>query len=184
MSTPGFGEGRQREFSEAPYGTGSSRDSGPSAASEVPLQQFPNAQYGGQSPQPDAFLQQPAGGEAFGTVPRTRDGDATGPIPVVRPGAPPLHGSVSGGPPAHKHSRAGAAWVALVVAAVVLVFLLIFVGQNSGAVQVRYLGFEGTMPLGVAMAFAAVAGALTAALLGTVRIIQLRARARRAGAER
>ncbi len=112
------------------------------------------------------------------------DSDATGPIPVVPHTGAPITGSVSGGPPPHKHSRTGAAWVALVVAAVVLVFLLIFVGQNSGPVQVRYLGFEGTVPLGVAMAFAAVAGALTAALLGTVRILQLRARARRAGSGR
>jgi len=78
-----------------------------------------------------------------------------------------------------KHSRAGAAWVALVVAAVVLIFLLVFVVQNSDPVQVRYFGFEGTLPLGVAMLFAAIAGALTAGLLGTVRILQLRARVRR-----
>ncbi len=135
------------------------------------------------------------------------DSDATGPIPVVtqaplwQPGPPQqagppltggparqsdshLTGSVSSGPPPHKHSRTGAAWVALVVAAVVLVFLLIFVGQNSGAVQVRYLGLEGSLPLGVAMAFAAVAGALTVALLGTVRILQLRSRSRRAAGRR
>jgi uncharacterized integral membrane protein len=78
-----------------------------------------------------------------------------------------------------KHSRAGAAWVALVVAAVVLIFLLVFVVQNSDPVQVRYFGFEGTLPLGVAMLFAAIAGALTAGLLGTVRILQLRSRVRR-----
>lgn len=81
-----------------------------------------------------------------------------------------------------KHSRAGAAWVALVVAAIVMIFLLIFIVQNSDPVQVRYFGFEGTLPLGVAMLFAAIAGALTAGLLGTVRILQLRARARRAAA--
>jgi uncharacterized integral membrane protein len=82
-----------------------------------------------------------------------------------------------------KHSRTGAAWVALVVAAIVMIFLLIFIVQNSDPVQVRYFGFEGTLPLGVAMLFAAIAGALTAGLLGTVRILQLRARARRADAQ-
>lgn len=85
---------------------------------------------------------------------------------------------------AKKHSRTGAAWVALVVAAIVMIFLLIFILQNSYPVQVRYFGFEGTMSLGVAMMFAALAGALTAGLLGTVRILQLRARARRATASR
>lgn len=84
--------------------------------------------------------------------------------------------------PAKKHSRTGAAWVALVVAAVVMIFLLIFIVQNSDPVLVRYFGFEGTLPLGVAMLFAAIAGALTAGLLGTVRILQLRTRARRSAA--
>jgi uncharacterized integral membrane protein len=79
-----------------------------------------------------------------------------------------------------KHSRTGAAWVALIVAAIVFIFLLVFIMQNSGPVQVQYFGFDWTMSLGVAMMFAAVLGALTAGLLGTVRILQLRARARRA----
>jgi uncharacterized integral membrane protein len=94
----------------------------------------------------------------------------------------PKSGSISSGQPLRRHSRAGAAWVALIVAAIVLIFLLIFVVQNSGPVQISYFGFEGTLSLGVAMIFAAIAGALTAGLLGTVRILQLRARARRAAA--
>lgn len=100
------------------------------------------------------------------------------------PDAPPTPASDTTGPPpaAKKHSRAGAAWVALVVAAIVMIFLLIFIVQNSDPVQVQYFGLQGTLPLGVAMLFAAIAGALTAALLGTVRILQLRARARRAAA--
>jgi len=97
---------------------------------------------------------------------------------------PDAAASGAAGAPTKRHSRTGAAWVALVVAAVVFVFLLIFIVQNSGPVQVRYFGFEGTMSLGVAMMFAAVAGALTAGLLGTVRILQLRSRARRARAGR
>jgi uncharacterized integral membrane protein len=81
--------------------------------------------------------------------------------------------------PNRRPTRIGAAWVALIVAAIVLIFLLIFIVQNSGPVQISYFGFEGTMPLGVAMLFAAVAGALTAGLLGTVRILQMRKKARR-----
>jgi len=83
-------------------------------------------------------------------------------------------------PPSRRPTRIGAAWVALIVAAIVLIFLLIFIVQNSGPVQIRYFGFEGTMPLGVAMLFAAVAGALTAGLLGTVKILQMRKKTRRA----
>ena len=84
--------------------------------------------------------------------------------------------------PNHRPTRIGAAWVALIVAAIVLIFLLIFIVQNSGPVQIRYFGFEGTVPLGVAMLFAAVAGALTAALLGTVRILQMRKKSRQGSA--
>ena len=95
------------------------------------------------------------------------------------PPAPTPEPAVAGAP-RPKHSRTGAAWVALIVAAIVFIFLLVFIMQNSGPVQVQYFGFDWTMSLGVAMMFSAVLGALTAGLLGTVRILQLRARARRA----
>lgn len=98
------------------------------------------------------------------------------PAPTPEPSSSPT----VAGAPKPKHSRTGAAWVALIVAAIVFIFLLVFIMQNSGPVQVQYFGFDWTMSLGVAMMFAAVLGALTAGLLGTVRILQLRARARRA----
>lgn len=93
--------------------------------------------------------------------------------------APPANSSPTAAP--RKHSRVGAAWVAVVVAAIVLIFFLIFILQNSDQVQVEYLGWAGTLSLGVAMLFAAIAGALTVGLLGSVRILQLRKRAKRAG---
>lgn len=78
-----------------------------------------------------------------------------------------------------RRTRISGTWVAVVVAAVVLVFLLVFILQNQAGVTVRFLGAEGTMPLGVAMLFAAIAGALLVALIGTARILQLRRRVRR-----
>jgi uncharacterized integral membrane protein len=102
--------------------------------------------------------------------------------PAAQPDYVPAPAPAVAGQPVRKHSRTGAAWVALIVAAIVFVFLLIFVVQNPDDVQVKYLWFEGTLSLGVAMLFAAVAGALTAGLLGTVRILQLRSRARKAAA--
>ena len=104
------------------------------------------------------------------------DQGAVPPAPTPEPSGTPA----VAGAPRPKHSRTGAAWVALIVAAIVFIFLLVFIMQNSGPVQVQYFGFDWTMSLGVAMMFAAVLGALTAGLLGTVRILQLRARARRA----
>ena len=79
-----------------------------------------------------------------------------------------------------KPTRISGTWVATIVAVVVLVFLLIFILQNSAAVTVHYLGLAGTLPLGVALLFAAIGGAVLVALVGAARIVQLRRFARRA----
>ena len=135
------------------------------------------------NPQPGAVPESYGAPYAGADMPTVALGpDSTGPAAVVPDHLPPASPPAAAGTPVRKHSRTGAAWVALIVAAIVFVFLLIFVVQNPGDVQVRYLWFEGTLSLGVAMLFAAVAGALTAGLLGTVRILQLRSRARRIAA--
>jgi uncharacterized integral membrane protein len=64
-------------------------------------------------------------------------------------------------------------------AALVLLFLLIFILQNSQQVRVSFFGADGNLPLGVAMLLSAVAGALLVVLVGTARIVQLRVVARR-----
>lgn len=76
-------------------------------------------------------------------------------------------------------TRTGGIWVAVVVAAVVLAFLLVFIVQNFEAVTVRFLWMQGQLPTGVALLFGALAGALLVALIGTARILQLRHAARR-----
>jgi len=76
-------------------------------------------------------------------------------------------------------TRISGAWVAALVAVVGLVFLLIFILQNLSRASVSFLGFGGTLPMGVAMLFAAVAGALLVALVGSARILQLRRGTRR-----
>ena len=78
-------------------------------------------------------------------------------------------------------SRMGGVWVALVVAAVVFLFLLIFILQNGQRAQVSFLGAHGHLPMGVALLLAAVFGALLVALPGTARIIQPRVAGRRRG---
>lgn len=75
---------------------------------------------------------------------------------------------------AGQRSRIGGVWVALVAAAIVLLFLLIFVLQNSQRVKVSFLGLDWTLPMGVALLLAAVFGVLLVALPGTARIMQLR----------
>lgn len=80
-------------------------------------------------------------------------------------------------------TRISGTWIAVVVAAVVLIFLLIFIMQNLSSVTVTLLGLTATVPLGIALLFAAIAGALLVALVGTARILQLRRRVRRSDAK-
>lgn len=77
------------------------------------------------------------------------------------------------------HTRTGGLWAALILSAVVLVFLLVFILQNTAPVAIHFLWLDGTLPTGVALLFAAVAGVLLVAVPGTGRIIQLRRQARR-----
>jgi uncharacterized integral membrane protein len=101
-------------------------------------------------------------------------------VPEQDPAAEP-HDEISSTTPRIRIARTkvSGAWVAVTVAAVGLVFLLIFILQNLTSASVHFLGANGTLPMGVAMLLAAVAGALLLALLGSARILQLRRAARR-----
>jgi uncharacterized integral membrane protein len=81
--------------------------------------------------------------------------------------------------PAAARSRTGLLWLGLTLSAVVLLILLIFIMQNLAAVQIRFLWFTGSLPIGVALLLAAVAGLLLVAIPGGLRIQQLRRAARR-----
>lgn len=81
-----------------------------------------------------------------------------------------------------RRTRTSAVWVALVASLVVLVLLLVFILENGQRVHVSFLGAHGALPLGVALLLAAVIGGLVVALSGAARILQIRARARRARA--
>jgi putative membrane protein len=76
-------------------------------------------------------------------------------------------------------TRAGSYYAAAIAFAVLLLLLLIFILQNGRSVRVSFLGFDGHLPLAVAMLLAAVIGALLVGLLGLARVIQLRHTAKR-----
>ncbi|HLU59721.1 MAG TPA: lipopolysaccharide assembly protein LapA domain-containing protein [Pseudonocardia sp.] len=78
-----------------------------------------------------------------------------------------------------RRSRTGVLWVGMVLSALVLLFLLIFILQNNTPVQINFLGASGTLPTGVALLLAAIAGLLLVAIPGGLRILQLRRAARR-----
>lgn len=83
-----------------------------------------------------------------------------------------------GGPKARR-TRTGAIWTAVVTAIVLLVLLIVFIAQNQDPVTLRYLGFEGSVNLGLALFIAAVSGAAVVAVVGVARLVQLRALAHR-----
>jgi uncharacterized integral membrane protein len=75
--------------------------------------------------------------------------------------------------PQNIRSRIPAAWFGMVAAALVLVLPLIFILQNTRSVKIRYFTVSGTIPVGVALLFAAMGGLLLAGLVASLRIWQL-----------
>jgi len=76
-------------------------------------------------------------------------------------------------------TRAATAWFATAVALVLMVLLIILILQNQDVVKLHYLGLTGSLPLGTALFIAAVAGAGVVAIVGVIRLTQLRVTARR-----
>ncbi|MBM7519196.1 lipopolysaccharide assembly protein LapA domain-containing protein [Nocardioides nitrophenolicus] len=69
--------------------------------------------------------------------------------------------------------------MAVGIALILLLLLIIFMLQNSTNVDVRFLGTDGQIPLGLAMFIAAVGGGAVVAVVAVGRITQLRLRLRR-----
>jgi lipopolysaccharide assembly protein A len=74
------------------------------------------------------------------------------------------------------HSRAGAAWVGICVAALVLTGLVVFMMQNTQPVSVTFFSLQGTVPLAIALLIAGIGVSIVALVIGTIRISQLRRR--------
>lgn len=101
-----------------------------------------------------------SGSEPGAASPRPADqGQAPRPTPPVRK---------------IKRTRVSAAWMALIVGLVVLIILLIFILQNLDSVPINILFWEFSLPLGVAVLLAAIMGAVIMAIVGGVRILQIR----------
>lgn len=96
---------------------------------------------------------------------------------------PPLVDSSAPKPPPPENAvhftRAAALWSALIVGLLVLIVLLIFIAQNTDSGTFHFLGWNWSLPLGVALLGAAVLGGLVTTLAGVVRIVQLRRAAKK-----
>jgi uncharacterized integral membrane protein len=78
-------------------------------------------------------------------------------------------------------TRISAAWTGIVAAAVGLVLLINFILQNTRSVKITYFTASGTIPVGVALLFAAIGGLLLAGLVASLRIWQLHHRLAQGG---
>ncbi len=129
--------------------------------------------------------------------PATADATDTGPNEVV-PGPATGHRVVDTNPPtpataaqdlavgaasaadrSPRLTRASAAWAAIIGALLLSVVLIVFILQNPTPVVIHFLGWSGSVAVGMAMLIAAVTGGLLVATIGVARLTQLRVRAHR-----
>lgn len=87
-------------------------------------------------------------------------------------GADPRSTDLPAEEPAKSGGMAAGTWLALIFGAIILILLLIFIIQNNTRAEFQYFGAQFSLPLGVAMLLAAIAGALVMGLVGSVRMIQ------------
>ena len=73
-------------------------------------------------------------------------------------------------------TRLSAAWAGFMGGALALALILVFILKNTKSVKISYFAFDGSMPLGIALLLAAIAGALLAGGVASLRIWQLRHR--------
>ncbi|QNG19193.1 DUF1049 domain-containing protein [Rhodococcus triatomae] len=72
------------------------------------------------------------------------------------------------------HTRAAYTWTGLVIGILVLILLLVFILQNLDRVTLKVFAWDFSVPLGITLLLAAIAGALIMGLAGGVRIVQIR----------
>jgi lipopolysaccharide assembly protein A len=99
------------------------------------------------------------------------------------PAEPEVAAPVDGEPTLAEHTieptRTSMVWTMVGIGVVLLVAILVFILQNGQRVRMRFLMVNGTLPLGVALLFAALLGALLVLVAGAARVLQLRVLARR-----
>ncbi len=71
-------------------------------------------------------------------------------------------------------TRIGQTWVGLTIATLIGIVVLIFILQNLEQQRVDLFFWNFSLPVGIMVLLSAIAGALVMALVGGVRIVQLR----------
>lgn len=109
--------------------------------------------------------------------PQSRDSQKPAPAPSAPYTDEPVYETPA---PAEKSGISAFVWTALILGALILILLLVFVMQNNQKVDISYFAWTFSMPLGVALLLAAIAGLLVAGIVGSVRIMLLGRKLKRA----
>lgn len=112
-----------------------------------------------------------------------REHEPTGAVQATGDEAPPAAPPARLEAPPVEATRAGRVWVAIILGIVVLAVLLVFIFQNLHHTTVHFFTVSGSIPVALALLFAAIAGAVVVLLVGSVRILQLRRHVRSSFAE-
>ena len=99
---------------------------------------------------------------------------STVPPPSANGSAPPPPAAPQAPRPGRSHTRISGLRTGLIAGFAILIVVMIFIIQNTHAVNISFLGAHLHLSLAVALLLAAIAGALLMAAAGTARITQLR----------
>ena len=123
----------------------------------------------------DSDADQPTAQQPATGAPARGGAGAPAPSPGPAPSAPVERQRNTQDIPAAdtKGGLSGGVWVSLILGAIITIMLLVFIIQNNTAAQFQYFGWSFSLPLGVAMLLAAIAGVLVAGIIGSVRIFIL-----------
>lgn len=105
--------------------------------------------------------------------------DGGTPTPAAQPIPPAPAQPPTAVPVRVPRTRTGAAWVALISAALLAVLLIVFLVQNTRSTEISFLWMTTSTPLAVALLIAAVGSVLVTLTIGTARIAQLRRQVRK-----
>ncbi|KQB86627.1 LapA family protein [Corynebacterium lowii] len=101
--------------------------------------------------------------------------DAPTAAPASAPEVAEMQGSPAKTSPAKpQRTFAATTWAALIIGALLLIVLLVFIMQNQQSVELTLFAWSFSFPAGVGFLLAAIAGALIMALVGGVRMMELR----------
>lgn len=80
-----------------------------------------------------------------------------------------------------KSSLASSTWVALVAGLLLLILLIAFIMQNQQQIDLNLFAWSFTFPAGVGYLMTAITGGLIVAMVGIVRMLELRRQVKKAG---